>query len=154
MTRQQDTLAARAATDEWAASRGLPPSGGYSGKWFADGYLGGWWPDGWPKWWAAYGIMPGSIIGGDIVAHQYGSDPIDMDVMLESEIVGTGGTPPVDDAERQQMQDTINGLVGSLGYIAGDLLAPVAKQKSGSKAVQRLVAGIRDQANQHGVNHA
>lgn len=87
MTRQQDTLDARAAADEWASEHGLPPSGGYSGSWYRDSYLGGWWPNGWLKWWAAYGITPGSIIGGDIVAHQYGSVPVDLDVILESEIV-------------------------------------------------------------------
>lgn len=153
MTRTSDVLDARAAADEWAAAHALPPSGGYSGAWYQDGYLGGWWPAGWLKWWAAYGIPAGSIIGDDIVAHQYGSTPVDLDVMLDSEIV-TGGTPPVDDAERQQLQNTINGLVSSLGYISSDLLAPVAKQKAGSKAVQRLVAGIRDQAEQHNIQHA
>lgn len=82
-------------------------------------------------------------------------DGTDLNVLsADEEAELTGGTPPVDDTERQQLQDTINGLVSSLGYISSDLLAPVAKQKAGSKAVQRLVAGIRDQADQHGIQHA
>lgn len=152
MSRSDDVLAARAAADEWAADHGLPPSGGYSGQWYVDEYLGGWWPDGWVKWWAAYGITPGSLIGGDVVAHQYTSDPIDMDVMLESEIVTQSGGD-VTDEERQQMQNKIDGLVNSLGYIAGDLLAPVAKQKTLSVAVKKLVAGIRSQADEQGIHH-
>lgn len=154
MTRQQDVLDARAAADEWAAERGDPPSGGYSGPWYQSDYLGGWWPDGWLKWWAAYGIAPGSLIGGPVVAHQYTSTPVDQDVMLDSEIV-SGGTPPVDDAERAQMQATIDGLVSSLGVIAGNALAPVVAQKSPvSKAVKNLVATIRWQAEAHGISHS
>jgi hypothetical protein len=87
VTRQQDTLIARQAANDWAAEHGLPPSGGYSGQWYVDAYLGGWWPDGWLKWWAIYGIVPGSVIGGDIVAHQWTSTPVDQNVLLESDIV-------------------------------------------------------------------
>ena len=52
------------------------------------------------------------------------------------------------------MQATIDSLVNSLGYIAGDGLAPVVAQKSGTKAVQRLVAIIRGQADAQGIQHA
>lgn len=47
-----------------------------------------------------------------------------------------------------------DGLVSALGYISGDLLAPVAKQKQSSAAVRTLVSGIRTVADQHGINHA
>ncbi len=47
-----------------------------------------------------------------------------------------------------------DGLISALGYIAGDLLAPVAKQKASSAAVRTLVSGIRTVADQHGIQHA
>jgi hypothetical protein len=62
---------------------------------------------------------------------------------------------PVTDEERERMQATIDGLVNSLGYVAGDLLSPVVKQRSkGTKAMQRLVAGIRREAETHGIHSA
>lgn len=109
MTRHQDVTDARAAADEWAAAHGLPPSGGYSGQWFLDGYLFGWWPDGWQKWWASYGIEPGSILGGDIVGHQYTSTPIDQSVFEDSEI-GNGG----DMADCQTYKDALARVVNRL----------------------------------------
>jgi hypothetical protein len=143
MTRQQDVLDARAAADQWANEHGLPPSGGYSGQWYLNDYLYGWWPDGWLKWWAIYGIAPGSIIGGDIVAHQYGSTPVDMDVLLESEIVDSGGTGgDVDDQERKQYQDRIDGLVTTVADIAdriGDELLTEAQRSSVRKTVVRNI---------------
>lgn len=151
MTRIQDARDARAAADEWATAHGLPESGGYSGNWYVNGYMGSLWPDGWRQWWADYSQPAGSIIGGSMVAHQYTSTPIDTDVMMESEIVSVIPTPPDDPCASVTAQR--DGLVNSLGYIAGDLLAPVAAQKSGTKAVQRLVAGIRAQAEQQGINH-
>ena len=154
MTRLQDARDARAAADGWAAEHGLPSSGGYSGDWYVNSYMGSLWPDGWPQWWADYSRPAGSLIGGSVVGHQYTSTPIDMDVFLESEF-GTMTQPTTDDpcADVEGQRD---GLINSLGYVAGDLLAPVAKLKltSQPKAVQALVAGIRSQADQQGINHA
>lgn len=48
-----------------------------------------------------------------------------------------------------------DGLVQSLGFIAGDLLKPIIAAKTpASKALQRLVAGIRSEADAHGIGHA
>jgi hypothetical protein len=95
MSRQLDVTDARAAADEWAAARGLPPSGGYSGDWYVNGYLAGWWPDGWLYWQANYGAPPELLPMRPVV--QFTSTPIDTDVMLESEIVTSTPTiPPVD----------------------------------------------------------
>lgn len=151
MTRAQDVRDARAAADEWAAERGLPPSGGYSGPWYVDGYLFGWWPDGWVKWWAWYGIQAGSIIGvDDIVSHQYTSDPVDQSLMLESEIIDWGGD--VTDAERQEMQNTIDGLVSTLGLLVGDDMKPLLR-KSAGQYVKDYVNVARARADAVGVNH-
>jgi hypothetical protein len=87
MSRTDDVTVARAAADEWASARALPPSAGYSGSWYQNSYLGGWWPAGWLKWWADYNGDPDSLIGADVIAHQYSSTPIDQDAMLESEFI-------------------------------------------------------------------
>lgn len=84
-TRQNNTIDARAAADEWAATQGLPPSGGYSGSWYIDGYLGGFWPARWLYWLAGYDRPPEVLPMRPV--HQFSSTPIDQDVMLESEIV-------------------------------------------------------------------
>lgn len=137
-------------------------------------YTGGWW---WvPKtgnsklfedldlWVAQYdGIADASVFtpfGGwtSCRIKQYAGtqpDGTDLNVLsVEEEAELNGGVVPVNDTELKVMQDKINGLVSSLGYIAGDLLAPVVKQKTASKAVQRLIAGIRSQAEQQGIKHA
>jgi hypothetical protein len=138
-----DARVARAAADEWAAERGLPPSGGYSGQWYQDGYLNGWWPEGWPKWWAAYGITPGSILGGLVVAHQYTSTPIDSNVMLESEIVSQSGGGDVPDPNVdygwQQKKDLVVQTAGELLAVSDQLLAE-ANRRGGPRAkeIRRL----------------
>lgn len=148
-TRKAATLAARRATDEWALARDLPPSGGYSGDWYINGYLGGWWPTGWLYWLADYSIPP--TLYPTRPVHQYASLPIDQDAMLESEIVNRGGDP-VDDVERAQMQEKIDGLVNALGYIAGDILKPLTRPTA-AKYVKAAVAQIRTVADQQGVSH-
>jgi hypothetical protein len=150
--RQEDTLEARAAADQWAQTHGLPESGGYSGPWYESGYLDGWWPQGWPKWWAAYDGNPGSQLGGLVVAHQYGSTPVDLDVMLESEIVTNGGSN-VTDEERQQMQERIDGLVNALGYIVGDVVKPL-RRPTAAKYVKSAVGAIDQVAEQFGIAHS
>lgn len=146
VTRQSDTLTARRAADDFAADRGLPPSGGYSGSWYRDAYLNGWWPAGWKRWWAAYGLDPGTIIGGDIVAHQWTSTPVDQNVMVESEIVGSGGT--VTDPEREEMQNTINGLVTTVADIAdriGDEILTETRRPAGVRKTElrRMVSEMQ-----------
>lgn len=121
MSHQSDVLAARQAADAWAAERGLPPSGGYSGDWFVNGYLGGWWPDGWLKWWAVYNGAPGSVIGGDIVNHQWTSTPVDRDEMLDSEVVVPQEPPTEPDCD-QDWTNKKELVVNTLGYIQGDIV--------------------------------
>lgn len=82
-------------------------------------------------------------------------DGTDLNVLSAAEAERLhGGSDDVTDPERQAMQATIDSLVNSLGYIAGDLMAPVVAQKTGTKAVKSLVAGIRVQANAQGIAHA
>lgn len=153
-SRQQDTIDARKAADDWAASFGLPPSGGYSGSWYQSDYLGGWWPQDWPKWWAAYDIPPGALHGGLIaglvVAHQYTSDPVDQNVLLESEIV-TQPEPPTD--ECADLQAKVESLVNALGYLGGDVLKPLTRKSAGAY-VKTAVEQIRTVCDQQGVAHA
>jgi hypothetical protein len=110
--RQKDILDARATMDEWASQMGLPQSGGYSADWYVKDYLDGWWPDNFVKWWANYSAPAGSIIGGDVVAHQYTSSPADLNEMLESEIIQVTGTPTA--ADCQVYKDAIERAVNRL----------------------------------------
>lgn len=121
-TVEQNVLDARRAADDWAASHGLPPSGGYSGDWYVSGYLGGWWPDGWLRWWAVYNNKPGSIIAGDIVMHQFTSTPVDQNEMLDSEVVSSEPTPTPEPGADQAWIDKKELVVSTLGYIQGDLV--------------------------------
>lgn len=124
MSYQTDVDTARAAADAWAVERGLPPSGGYSGDWFVNGYMEGWWPAGWLKWWAVYNGNPGSIIGGEIVAHQWTSTPVDRDAMLDSEIVSATPEepdPPSGEVD-QAWLDKKPLVVNTLAYIQTDLV--------------------------------
>jgi len=94
--RKDDVLRALEALNEWSAARGLPDAGMYTSRYYADRLLDGWLPNGVKLWLASYGVEPGSLIGGDCVAHQYTSTPIDQDMMLESEIINPDfpGVPP------------------------------------------------------------
>lgn len=136
MTRQKDIADARAAADDWAAERGLPPSGGYSADWYVNGYLDGQWPANWVKWWAAYTNAngfppPGSILGGDIVGHQYTSRPVDMNEFLDSEVVShTPVGDPTADEFRQAMAYLWNDVVEPLStYKLARVKAAVAELK-------------------------
>jgi hypothetical protein len=136
--RKDDVMLALDAINTWSSARGLPEAGIYTSRYFINLLFDGWMPSGVKLWLASYGVTPGSLIGGDCVAHQYGSTPIDMDVMLESEIV-TGG-PPVDDAERAAMQAQIDSLVTTVADIAdrlGDQLLAECKRSSVRKTTVR-----------------
>ena len=147
VTRAQDVNDARAAADQWAAERGLPPSGGYSGRSYIDGYLFGWWPD-WHTWLADYGKPAGALLGGNVVGHQYTSTPVDMSVFEDSEVIAD-----VTDDERQQYEDKINGLVSALGLLCGDDLKPLTR-KNAAAYVRTYVEQARALAEQFGVQHA
>jgi hypothetical protein len=141
MSRTNDVTVARAAADEWAAAHSLPPSGGYSAQFYQNGYLGGWWPPGWPKWWADYSAEAGSIIGNDIVAHQYTSTPVDTNVMLESEIVAPNGpaTEPTTADFRQ-----------ALSYLRGDVLSPLCTYKY--PRIKAALAEVNRVCDQYGAS--
>jgi hypothetical protein len=123
---------ALAVLDEWAIERELPLAGIYWSRYFIDLLFGGvnYWPER-KQWLAHYGITPGSLIGGSVVAHQYSSTPIDQNMMLESEIVN--GEEPMPDCS-----DLVNGLA----YVAddlGDKLLAEAKRSSVRKTVVRNI---------------
>lgn len=151
LTRRDDVLRALETLNDWAAKRGGIIAGGYTSVYFINRLLGGWWPSGVPLWLADYNQPAGSVLDGRVVGHQWTSKPIDQDVFLESEfIVTTDPTPSPDPAPPD-----CSGLISSLGYIAGDALAPVVAQKTkGTKAMQALIAAIQHEADAHGINHA
>lgn len=160
--------AALAECDRWAPWQ---TTGTYSALWVADKLHWHPWP--WPdrKQWLVYVRNDGTPnLGGTFdgtdhhVMTQYRMDVTENGVSGMDRSWLTGGEAQavldwlnggdVTDEEKRQMQDKIDGLVGALGYVAGDLLKPVASQKTGSKAVQKLVAGIRGVADQQGIAHA
>jgi len=140
--RKVDVLEALSVLDDFAADRGLPPAGIYTSQYFINLLFGG---DlsfvGERKLWLAhYSMPPGSLIGGNVVAHQYASTPVDRDQMLEGEVGGVVVTPPETDC---------SGLVNALGYISGDVIAPLRSYKLAK--VQRALAEIDRVAAQFGI---
>lgn len=152
------------ATDDWLAARDMPKAGLYTAQW--------WWG---PKtgnsrqfaarelWTAQYdGVADATVFtpfGGwqSCRIKQFaGSQPdgTDMNVLSvdeEAELSQPSPDPAPDCSEVTSERD---GLVSTLGYIAGDLLKPVVGQKGLSVATKRLIAGIQAQADQHGISHA
>ena len=117
--RRQDVLDALEVMDAWAAAHGLPAAGMYTGDWFISEYLGGWFPPGRKYWLANYGMAPS--VTEDQPVHQYTSNPIDSDVMLESEIVSSMDPIPQDykdkfgqDVTWQGVADNLEGIIHSL----------------------------------------
>ena len=133
--RKDDVLRAFDALDTWAAGRGLPEAGIYTSQYFIDLLFGGdeSFLDGRKRWLANYSASAGGVIGGNVVAHQYTSDPVDRDVMLESEIVS--GPSAAD-------------VLQALSYIDHDVLAPLRSYKTGK--VKAAVAEIDRVARQYG----
>ncbi len=154
------------AADVWLVARGRPNAGVYSGRW--------WWtnPDrvnnttafsGRDLWDANYSGGADTTVGfvsyggwtvDQVRIKQYAGtqpDGTDLDVLSAEE--ETELTQPTVDpcAEMSAQRDS---LVNALGYIGGDLLGPVAKLKSPTKAVRTLIAGIRSVCDQMGINHA
>lgn len=133
-SRQEDVLTALDVMDEWAAARGLPPTGVYSGDWYIQGYMGGWFPPNRMYWLADYGLTPTVLPSRPV--HQYTSVPIDMNIMLESELVG-GSTPPPElppdcDQGWQDKKDLIVATAGELLSVADQLVAE-ANRKGGPR---------------------
>jgi predicted DCC family thiol-disulfide oxidoreductase YuxK len=158
--------AALEVLDAWAAAHSLPRAGIYTSRYMIDLLYGGWTRfttrfAGRKLWLAHYmdsrGLPePGSLIGGDVVAHQYTSTPIDRNKLLESEIIGQEADVP-DPQLQAQLAEAIkerDAVVNSFGWVAGDLLRPVVSQKTSSAALRRLVAGIRSEAEKHNIAHA
>lgn len=89
-----------------------------------------------------------------------GISGIDLNVLSVAEEAELTAEPAPPEPEPQPepcaaIQTERDGLVSSLGFIAGDLLKPVIVQKSTTtKAVRNLIAGIREQARQHGIQSA
>lgn len=86
-----------------------------------------------------------------------GISGLDLNVLsvAEEEELGNSQTSDDNSGNSGENPNPCAGPISSLGYIAGDLLQPVVAQKSkGTKAMQRLVAGIRQQADQQGIRHA
>jgi hypothetical protein len=132
--RVEDVWEALRTLDEWSIDRGLPLAGIYWSRWFIDLLFDGVDYFGRYQWLAHYGITPGSLIGGLVVAHQYASTPIDLDFMLDSEIVTAvpPDDPPADCA----------GLINGLAHVAddlGDQLLAEAKRSSVRKTVVRQI---------------
>ena len=76
--------------DQFAGDRKLPPAGVYTSRWYQSLLYGGWDFDGRPLWLANYNRNPGSLLGGQVVGHQWTSTPMDSDVFLESEFIQKG----------------------------------------------------------------
>lgn len=82
------------------------------------------------------------------------SDGTDLNVLSDAEAAElTGGSDDVDDAERKALQDKIDSLVNSLGYVGGDVLKPLTRSTAG-KYVKTAVEQIRGVCDQQGIAHA
>jgi Glycosyl hydrolases family 25 len=111
--RQQDVLDALEVMDEWAIDHGLPLTGVYSGDWYIRGYMDAWFPPDRVYWQANYAHTMESAEAALLPARpmiQYTSDPIDQNVMLESEVVGWE-VPDVNcDAYKAAIERAVNRL--------------------------------------------
>ena len=80
---------------------------------------------------------------------------LDLNVLSVDEAAELGtADPPADGDPCAAVTSDRNGLVSALGYLGGDALAPVVKQKSSSAAVRTLIGAIRGVCDQHGIAHA
>lgn len=171
-TCEAKVAAALAVCDGYPGSSG-DPTGVYSGRWFwADRrYLGNTTAFSDRELWdanyddvadASVGFVP---YGGWTAPRikQYrgttslaGIGGLDLNVLSVDEAaeLEPAPAPPEPTDPCAAIANDRNGLVSSLGLIAGDRLAPVAKQKTSSAAVRALVATIRGEADAHGIQHA
>lgn len=85
--RINEARAALRVLDQFADSHRLPHAGVYSSPYFQSLLYNGWDWDGREYWQANYNGRPGSVLGGMTVGHQWTSQPIDLDVFLETEFI-------------------------------------------------------------------
>lgn len=137
-SRQEDVLTALSVMDEWAFQRGLPATGVYSGDWYIRDYLGGWFPEGRLYWMADYGLPPTVLPMRPI--HQYTSSPIDLNVMLESEIVGSNAGPPTIDWGWQEKKPIVVQTAGELLSVSDAILAEANRPAGPRRTVLRKLA--------------
>lgn len=145
--RRAAVATARVAADDWAAERGLPRSGGYSGDWYIKGYLDRWWPSDWPYWCADYGSVAGSRLAEPWrPVHQFTSTPVDMDVMLESEIVEDDmALPPVDERYKKNGWNDWRAVAINLQGIADAMGSEIEHLRANQSAdVAKLRARLGD----------
>lgn len=109
--RVDDVNRALAVLDDWSYARGLPEAGIYWSVYFINLLFGGMDYFNRKQWRAHYSMPAGSLIGGNTVAHQYTSTPVDQNVMLASEIVTAQPAP----------EDPCAGLAQALAYVGDDL---------------------------------
>ena len=130
--RQQDVLDALEVMDEWAIAHDLPLTGVYSGDWYLRDYMDAWFPLERVYWQANYAHTQDSAAEALLPMRpviQYTSDPIDQNVMLESEIVG-------------EVPEDCSQLITALAYVAddlGDQLLAEAKRTNVRKTVVRSI---------------
>lgn len=159
-------LGASALLDYLDTLGGKRPAGAYSGQWWTDGYL----PAesqvfaGRAIWVSAYNgidtLDAPALCGGTVMIHQYagtstlaGVGNVDLNAANPSEFTENGGTPPVTDEERTQMQGRIDSLTNTIGYVLGDAMSPLTR-KTAAKYVQTFVAIARAEADKQGINHS
>lgn len=140
-SRRQDVLDALSVMDIWAAGRGLPMPGVYSGDWYINGYMQGWFPPGRMYWRAAYDEPP--HVDDLRPVHQYSGFPIDLNVMLPSEI--TSVVPPPPEAPCREDE-----LLQAMSYIRHDVLAPLRTYAPRFKKLHAAIAEIDRVAEQYG----
>lgn len=105
--RKDDVQEALDALHTWGARRNLGTPGLYISEYYTSLLFGETvaelanWLGGVPLWLAHYGRPAGSLIGGLVVGHQYASQPVDLDMMLDTEIAGASVVvvPPQDAQE-------------------------------------------------------
>lgn len=148
--RRQDVLDALEVMDEWAGARGLPPTGVYSGDWYIRGYMDAWFPPDRVYWMADYSLdpEPSPTVLPMRPIHQYTSTPVDKNVMLESELVGTEA-PPVPDIDYGWLDKKAEVVTaaGELMSVADQLLAE-ANRKAGPRktVIRKLEMDVQERA--------
>lgn len=124
--------------DAWATAKGLPPTGVYTGDWFINGHMGGWFPPGRVYWQADYSQAPIELSPMRPI-RQYTSSPVDLNVMLESEIVGHVAEPE---------EPTAADFRQALAYLSHDVVGPLGTYKY--PRIKAAVAEVERVAAQYG----
>ncbi len=136
---QERCLEALDLCDGWADVAGIPMTGIYTGDWYINGYMNGWFPPDRKYWQANYSLTQAEAKQAVLLARpmiQYGAQPVDMDVMHESELVNV------------QPERTVADVLQALSYIDHDVLKPLRSYKLAK--VVKAVAEIDRVAKQYG----